>query len=70
VRYQRAVWISPAAAHFGHLRLGQSHVAHMLDVAEQRAGGSILLTIRQLFDLAQRLFEQFCHSLNIARRVG
>jgi hypothetical protein len=59
VRHQPAVGIGPAAAHFGDLRIRQSHVAHVLDIVEQRAGGGILLMFRQLFDLAQRLFEQF-----------
>jgi hypothetical protein len=38
----------------------------MFDIVEQRAGGSILLAIGQFFDLAQCLFEQFCHASNLA----
>jgi hypothetical protein len=57
VRDQLAVGIGPAAAHLGDLRVGQSHIAHVLDVVEQRAGSSILVSFRQLFDLAHSLFE-------------
>jgi hypothetical protein len=57
VRYQLTVGIGPAAAYFRNLRIGQSHVAHVLHVVEQRAGGSILLSFRQLFDLVHGLFE-------------
>src|SRR5438270_10803644 len=64
---QRAIRIGPAATHFGNLRLGQTRIMHVLDIIEQRTRGGVLLTLGQLFNLAQRLFEQLCHWTSLAR---
>jgi hypothetical protein len=66
---QLTIGIGHAAAYFVDLRVGQSYIAHVFDVVEQRPGGGILLSLAQSFDLAQRLFEQLCHNGNIARQV-
>jgi hypothetical protein len=68
MRQQLAIGVGQAAADLGHLYVGQSHVVHVFDIVEQRAGSSILLGFGQLFDLAQGLFEQLCHRGNLARR--
>lgn len=66
VGYQFAIRIVPALAYFGDLSLGQLQVTHMPDIVEQRARSGVLLRLGQMFDLAQRLFEQFCHGRNLA----
>lgn len=62
--------IGDTAAHFGNLFIGQPQFAHMLDIVQQRAGGGILLTFGQLFDLPQGLFKEFRHRRNIAGTVS
>lgn len=69
VRQQLAVRVSATAANLGHLRIGQAHVPHMLDVVEQRARRGVLLAFRQLLDLTQGLFEELCHEGSLAHRV-
>jgi hypothetical protein len=63
---QLTIGISHASTYFGHLRVGQPHLARVLDVIEQRSGCGILLRLGQSFDLAQRLSEQFGDGGNMA----
>jgi hypothetical protein len=46
VRQKFAVRIGATAANLGHLRIGQAHVPHVLDIVEQRARRSVLLAFR------------------------
>ena len=57
VGQQVPVGVCSTAANFSYLCLGQVRVMHMLDIVEQRAGGGILLTFRQLLDLTHGLLK-------------
>ena len=61
--------IGATASNLGDLRIGQTHIPHVLDVVEQRARRSVLLTFRQLLDLMHGSFEELCHEVSLALRV-
>jgi hypothetical protein len=62
IRSRGSLWdTSLRAGSLLRSRIGQPQVTHMVDIVEQRARRGILLRLGQAFDLAQRLFEQFCH---------
>lgn len=60
-----AVRVGNTTAHFRHLRIRQLQFAHMLYIIEQSTGGCVLFVSRQLLDFSQRLFEEFCHGMNM-----
>jgi hypothetical protein len=66
MRQKLAVGIEPPSADLGHLRIGQLHIPHVLDVFQQRTGRCVLLGGRQFLDFAQSFFEQLCHRITIA----
>ena len=66
VRDELAGRIGAAAADFGKLSVGDAKVVTVREVIHQRAGSGILLAVRQLLDLFERIAQKFCHGLIIA----
>ncbi len=50
-----------AAADFGKLLVGHAQVFPVRKIIEHGDGGGILLAIRQLLDLLDRIAQKFCH---------
>ena len=59
MRHQLAVGVGAAAADVRELFVGQAQVTTVREIIHQRTSSSILLGVRQLLDLFQRIAKQF-----------
>src|ERR1700742_4812767 len=66
MRHEPAVRVGAAAADFREVFVGDAQIAPVREIIEHRRGGDVLLAVRQLLDLLDRVAEKLRHVHNIA----
>ena len=67
MRDKPPVRVGAAAADFGEVLVGHAEIAAVREIIEHRRRRGVLLGIRQLFDLAERVAKQLGHASNMSR---